>query len=585
MSNIQQNQSLNQSQGRPEQPDISIPIKSKNTVSTESANSASEAILKQLSGSEKLMDAAKAFMKEVSKQSREKVMDSFSQTHSQTAQTSSAEVKQQILQQPPALQTLAKKLEHQKKTAQKQIAVSEQTDAQNIETQADESAVAKAKQTKKKKETQATKKQSAKSAAKQPDSPLHQTISKYVGAFTANLYQEKTKQKSKLAPLKQKLSQDGLSEKEINYIEKQVLKTAQKNLKKQLKTAAIERLLTTYDGSTKSDRKISQHMFAGLGFTANIGSQLKLANKHKTQQLSTMAEKDATQESTVFVKAQLQETLQKKFRQLAINDHHSDPNASRDELAQELTELKTLSKALNLNYDREEQIAKIMAYDLGYMLFEQGQSDQQQSDQPQEFVYETDDEQDIMLDRIRAIYLTRAVNGDFKTRIDTMFSLRKLENGAMQLGIYNKDVEERLKKEAKVLGIEKLQDMLDEALMERATFFSMSGVTFKLNQTKIKTVIKNLAKLDSPISESQFKTRQDTINKKMAPSIVQELSQLSMKEKQYPHISELKTRKTQLLQVLDRLKKETPLLTHIDPEITEDLSYLEEGLNRLEIDA
>ena len=87
------------------------------------------------------------------------------------------------------------------------------------------------------------------------------------------------------------------------------------------------------------------------------------------------------------------------------------------------------------------------------------------------------------------------------------------------------------------------------------------------------------------MSESQFKTRQDTINKKMAPSIVQELSQLSMKEKQYPHISELKTRKTQLLQVLDRLKKETPLLTHIDPEITEDLSYLEEGLNRLEIDA
>lgn len=416
---------------------------------------------------------------------------------------------------------------------------------------------------------------------------LNKQIIKYVSQLAVAAHQKKKNQAHQLRGSRSALLNEGLTHREIQHIEKQTLNTIKKNLKQQMQKAMTEQLLLS--GSPSKTAKRMQLMSSVAALIQDTYDKQKVGSKDNLNDLRL----DATYDSEADVEAFVKSTLPKVF--VSELQKQRDPTELGSQLTtqsqdeHELESLKKVCQSLRMNIDTEQEIAKIQAYDLGYMLFEQPQDQdgrqQQPKKPPTEYDYTEADEKEIILDRIRAILLKRAINGDLKTRLQTMFSLRKHKNGLLQLGVYNKDIENQLESEAKTIAIETLHNMLDEALMERATFYQLSGVTYKLNQQKIKTIKKNLQKLDAPISDDDFKTKLSAANKQIYPVIKQELVQTQLKLKEYPSVKQLAHRKTQLLQVIDRLQKESNIIDQLDPELTHDLAYLKSGLEQLNIDA
>jgi hypothetical protein len=168
------------------------------------------------------------------------------------------------------------------------------------------------------------------------------------------------------------------------------------------------------------------------------------------------------------------------------------------------------------------------------------------------------DENSILINRLRAIYLRRAVQGDLWTQLSTEFSVRKLRNGLFRLGIWTKELDEKIKEEAAILAVEKSREMLQESLLERATLYEMAGPAHQMIQARIKGLLKNLEKLGSPLSTEEFNRLRDDANVKVCQLAQKELADVVEKARTAPD-PYLQQKAGLLKKLLQRIASETNL--------------------------
>ncbi|GEM_PF-3860197 len=175
-----------------------------------------------------------------------------------------------------------------------------------------------------------------------------------------------------------------------------------------------------------------------------------------------------------------------------------------------------------------------------------------------DYEFDAKDEKDIFLNRLRALYLQRALNPGMSTNLKTEFKMRKMKNGLVRLGVFTEVLNEQVQKEAEEIAKDRTMDMLKEALEERASLYDLKGSAYDLIENKIKGVLKNADKLGMEISKDQFDSMRDEINFRMYETTKKqmELIEVRLSDADFPQLV-VKYREMQRL--IERLKEESKI--------------------------
>jgi hypothetical protein len=119
------------------------------------------------------------------------------------------------------------------------------------------------------------------------------------------------------------------------------------------------------------------------------------------------------------------------------------------------------------------------------------------------YEYIDEDKQDVVINRLRSVYMQMALGNSLMDRVSTFFKVRKLKNGMIKLGIYSDELNEKLVREGKAMAKLKAMEMLDEGLHEEATFFEASTAK-DLVDKKLKNTLANLERLGVSLTDEEF---------------------------------------------------------------------------------
>lgn len=253
----------------------------------------------------------------------------------------------------------------------------------------------------------------------------------------------------------------------------------------------------------------------------------------------------------------------------------ADPDSASDEIKNIEKFAYLITRADGDMTELNKSMQKMMD-DLGYVDFRiddygaggEGASDQQRQRQPDygAYAYTEEDEKEILINRYKALLMRRAIFPDAKTYLETAFKLRKTKQGMVQLGIFSPALEEQISEDARKMAIEKLLEMLKESLIERASFYELSGSAYTINEKKIKSILKNLNNLECALSEEEFKELRDQANKRIFDISNRELQMVNLAYKNNPHPFYAQ-KKAQLLKLLMRLKEESKIAIEINHDL------------------
>jgi hypothetical protein len=178
------------------------------------------------------------------------------------------------------------------------------------------------------------------------------------------------------------------------------------------------------------------------------------------------------------------------------------------------------------------------------------------------YEYEKEDENEVLLNRLRALYMQKALKGDAFVSLQTEFKIRKMKNGLFKLGVLTKDLDEQVKHEAELVAKLKIVDMLKEALVERASFYQLSGPAHELTERKIKGLLKNAERLGLPMASEDFNQLRDHANRRVFTLSVRELEEVR-NQRAVKDDKKLEQKDKFLVRLLTRLKGETDIAEEI----------------------
>ena len=253
-----------------------------------------------------------------------------------------------------------------------------------------------------------------------------------------------------------------------------------------------------------------------------------------------------------------------------------DPNADRAEkiknFEQKVSDLNTITNNPKITEEWAQTAMEAMMKNLGLaketipdtgkttglsVNVNAGDSGQQQSKREKHgYEYEEKDEKDIFINRLRALYLQRAMSPGMRTTLDTEFKIRKLKNGLLKLGVYTDVLNERIQKEAEMVAKDNILDMLREALEERSTLYELKGPAYLLIEHKIKGILKNADKAGISIDKAEFNKLRDESNHRMFEITRKEVEMNGVRLSEMD-LPQLVVRHREMMKLMSRLKDES----------------------------
>ncbi|MBU0579878.1 MAG: hypothetical protein KKA19_01770 [Candidatus Margulisbacteria bacterium] len=263
-------------------------------------------------------------------------------------------------------------------------------------------------------------------------------------------------------------------------------------------------------------------------------------------------------ESNKDLRVFLNEVLKAKMTEKLIGKN--------EQITQELKNL--LQIAGRIGFDLDEYIAQWQKDKIneGLFIFQpppadllKAQADAHQQQQQQQSQKETTEE--FLVNRLRALYMRKALKNDWFTSIDTQFKIRRIKNGMRRLGIYSNDlnnIDEQVKSEALTIARMKIMEMIKEALLERATLYRLEGPAFTLLNTKMVGLMRNAKRLGLSITQHDFELLRDKANYRVFEVSKRELrlTIIAAKATGAPYLN---TKKQKLIKLLNRLKEESKI--------------------------
>lgn len=345
------------------------------------------------------------------------------------------------------------------------------------------------------------------------------TIREYAALYAQSTVSGSQETKKKLEALEKVLLAKGLGPKDFISIKTAVKASMRQEIAQQVRQAFLTKTLSKEKTIEMAINDKSLNDVLDFSLIKDI---------HDNKSLQALADDvvdDAGQEIKDFARTKIEEKL--------IAKHLAQDAESEAKSAKEVKELLQLAAKVGVNLEEFSENWRIKQFDLGIFipdisLGQSGagtQSDNQHPKNPYEFTQ--DDEKELQISRLRALYMHRALAGDWKAKMETHFKMRKLQNGLIKLGISSNEFE-RIEKEGASAARLRLVDMLKSILEERATLYELAGPAFQLMEKKIKGIMSNLERLGWKLSEVEFLSLRDAANIKVFDAARQEF--LSIKD-------------------------------------------------------
>jgi hypothetical protein len=368
-------------------------------------------------------------------------------------------------------------------------------------------------------------------------------LKEYAAALTQYASSQTPELAQRLKELRERLLGKGISDANLKNLEASLRQGGKADLAEALKESLVMQMLSA---DNLIDQTVQKRRIADL---------LRGMNPAEAKELLGKARHQAMQEMRGFSLEGLENAL--------IKATHLQDGDFGDAL-----KFINLAEKVGVNYSewlRKEWEQKKDNHGLNFLDVPHsvaGNAVDTNSDNPQSqkhgYEYEKKDESEVLLNRLRALYMQRALKGDMLTHLKTEFKMRKLKNGLYKLGIFTQDLEEKVQREAEVVAKIKIIEMLKEALIERASFYELAGPAHKLVERKIKGLLKNTERLGMPISGQEFNLMRDNANRRIFDLSLRELEDVRNRRvvKDTP---KLEKKEKLLLKLLFRLKDESKI--------------------------
>jgi len=349
---------------------------------------------------------------------------------------------------------------------------------------------------------------------------------KHLGQRAADL---KEQVKSAWEEVEQHLVEQGKTKQEISMQKQQFMQSqSEKQMLSLLKESALMYYL---DSDTKLKKVINTKRFSNI---------MKMSSKEMAKEATNQAH----EQIRTFVLDELEnELILRTFKQdenfencYKLIEMGKRSGVDCEEFVNKVWPNKKENLGLNL-IDVPEQLVGL-AVDV--------RADADAKRQRDKFDYKEEDQKDILINRLRALYMQISLRPNAMNTLKTWFKIWKLKNGMMQLKIFTQDLDEKVQSEAKTLAKIKTMEILDEALHERASFFDQ-GPDKAFSENKIKSCLKNLERLGFKLEDQEFLSLKQKAD--------QDIYELALEERD--RVRDLKSKKAkQLDKLIAKLEKE-----------------------------
>ena len=181
----------------------------------------------------------------------------------------------------------------------------------------------------------------------------------------------------------------------------------------------------------------------------------------------------------------------------------------------------------------------------------------------------TESDEDLLTNRLRAVYYKRALGGK-ALEIGTVLKLFQAKNGLVKLGVWSKELDQRVQDEALVLARKYLLDEIKNTYLDEASLVKLSGTPYQVLKKKRDGLLKNGEKLGMEFSSAELKEIKDAANRGIFQTCLCQVQALKILLEEDPADKKALAKGRELTALMKRLKEESGLTGEI-PELTVDL--------------
>lgn len=405
----------------------------------------------------------------------------------------------------------------------------------------------------------------------QQNSSKDDLLKQYLSLYTQALAGGGKDIKDKIAQIEKELIMKGMSLKELQEIQTGVANKMRQQISYQIKEAYLKRLFTDSKSLERVinnkavdnilDFAMQSYQLGGADFGSFMGSLQGATNEMI---------KEAKAETLDFAKEELENM---SIRSALGNEKDAKPEDIEKllkiaqkaglKLNQFVKDLNQKKSDLGLNYfeapRRDSMLMLPEPHPFEAFADMMSQQDQQEKEGKQrQYEFTKEDEKEVLINKLRAIYMNRAMKGNsIGSILETGFKVVKLKNGLIKLGIKSEEFVE-LEKQGTKMGTYFLMKMLREAFEERATLYELKGAAFELVQRKVKGVLRNLERLGVTISQYDLDRLRDKCDHEMREQALSELEAITCLLKSHK-FAQLEGKQKQLVKLINRLNEEAHL--------------------------
>ena len=374
---------------------------------------------------------------------------------------------------------------------------------------------------------------------------LHQKdlkeFSKLISKYALN---QDPNTKQAIEKKKQHLSQRGLSTFEINFMANKVGQVIKQHMVYDLK-----------------QKLINFHMSKGFSKQEHIQNTLSFnASSKVIENLKESGRLPADISQTVdHLRHQAKQDLGNFLYEESVNQFtkHSLGQISIEKFTEELVRLQKAAQSAGVTISEDELTEKIYAAidHLGLGEFTRPNTDSKNKQKQPERIISQEEALD---DKLRYLYLMKALHPSLQNKIDIHFKMKKCRNGMIKLGFYTEEKENNLKRQAEFLAANQFKEELEFIFREEATLPKLTGSEYGVLRKKKAFFLGQLRKVNHGLNTSEIERMQENMYREMYGLMKEELLQLKEMAEIHKHVS--LTRKVKHLQeVIKRIRESVPV--------------------------
>lgn len=371
-----------------------------------------------------------------------------------------------------------------------------------------------------------------------------EAVREYIDAYASYVVNASSELDEKIDKLEQKLQKLGVTPKDLLSLQKNVKNSIRSEIAQQIKDAYLKRV---FSPKKSMEYLINNQALDGVLDSAVLNDRLGKEGfggyNTDLQGTTDQVIDEARSEVRDFIKHEMEKTLIQR-------------NLTGKEVIDDLDKLLKVGHRAGFKPNQFIKDWKEKKNDLlgllpqGFLESLKTEINSGSQGKKEEEEGQSQKEKDLLMAQLRAIFMERALKGNFLTVLQTAYKMRRFRNGLIKLGISYVGVNTALrglKKEGRLMAIKHLMELLKQCLTERASFYNLNVPAYKLVKNKIDALLSNLKRLGRELTDEEFANLRDEANLRMFNLTLDELKAADSQKR------------GKMLKVLQRISEESKI--------------------------